>query len=111
MAPDTGLGLLASDEVESTEHEKVTRVMLEEVLRAGFTEEVMEETTSTPPTCPAHLAEPEPRSYAEACNAHFAGVWKAAMASEFRGLLDAGTFAFENEVDASNVIDGKWVSK
>ena len=26
-------------------------------------------------------------------------------------MLDAGTFAFEDEVDASNVIDGKWVFK
>ena len=83
MAPDTGVGLLASQEVESEERKHITKVMLDNALRADSSEEVMTETTPALPTCPAHLAEPEPRSYGEACESKFADVWKAAMASEF----------------------------
>ena len=109
--PDTGFGLFAALEVEPSDSAAMLEVMLDNTLRSWLDEDITNDTRMKLPTCPVHQAEPEPSSYAEACNAEFAFVWKKAMRSEFRGLLEAGTFSFETDVDPSNVIDGKWVFK
>ena len=85
--------------------------MLDETLRALFKKDAYDESNLNLPTCLAHEVEPEPSSYSEACMSRHASVWKEAMFVEFRGLLEASTFAFKQDIDPSNVIDGKWVFK
>ena len=109
VAPGTGLGLLASREVKSFESTAVTTAVLDETLRVLFKEDVFDESNLNLPTCLAHEAEPEPSSYSEACKSRHASVWKEAMFVEFRGLVEAGTFTFRQDIDPLNVIDGKWV--
>ena len=94
VAPGTGLGLLASREVKSFASTAVTTAVLDETLRALFKKDAFDESNLNLPTCLAHEAEPGPSSYSEACKSRHASVWKEAMFVEFRGLVEAGTFAF-----------------
>lgn len=109
--PGTGFGLVAALEIELSDSAAVVEDALNSTLLSWLNEDVNNESRIQMPTCPAHEAEPEPSSYAEACKCEFSFVWKEAMRSEFRGLLEADTFSFEDDVDPSNVIDGKWVFK